>query len=102
MDYDELLPDWDRDDHSKRAGLDARLQDMVVQHLANDPLWPTTVTGLADDLVANDEVREMLPRACIVIENLAIWMYGGRQAAIDRFTSDLAQLRAIAMKGVAE
>lgn len=101
MHEDALLPEWDRDPE-KRAGLDARLQDMVLQHIADDPLWPRTTMGLADDLVSNDEVPEMLSSVCTLICNMAVWLYGGRQEAIDRFTADLAQLRAIAIKGAGE
>ena len=96
----ELLPDWDADDHSHRASLDARLAEVIVGHLDNDPLWPNTVTVLADDLTANDEVREMLSRICVLVENFAVWMYGGRDEAIGRFKADLDQLRRIAaMRG---
>jgi hypothetical protein len=92
--------EWDRDP-ATRAGLDARLQDMLLQHTACDLRWARTVMGLAGDLVASDSVPEMLTSVCVLIDNLAVWAYGGRQEAIDRFTADLAQLRAIAAKGAA-
>jgi hypothetical protein len=101
MDYDEFAPDWDADDLSRRAPLDARLQDMLVQHLDGDPLWPYTVIGLADDLTARDEVRKALIRVCVCVENLAIWNAGGRDEAIAGMRQSLAQLRRIAA-GVAE
>lgn len=99
MDYEELLPDWDRDDLSKRAALDARLQDVALQHLANDPLYPSTVAALAEDLMNDDEVRAMLNSACTILGNMAVWMYGGRESAIERFAANLRQLRTVAMKG---
>lgn len=98
MTDDALIPGWDRDP-AKRAGLDARLQDMLLQHTANDPLWAGTVTALAEDLVSADQIPAMLSSVCVYIENLAIWAYGGREEAIDRFRADLAQLRTIAIKG---
>jgi thioredoxin-like negative regulator of GroEL len=96
MDYDEFTPDWDAVDLPQRAALDARLQDMLIQHLDNDPMWPNTVTALADDLVTNDEVRKALTRFCILVENMAVWQAGGRQEAIDDMCQTLVQLRAIA------
>jgi hypothetical protein len=85
MTDDWMLPDWDRPDLLKRAGLDARLQEMIVQHLDNDPTWAQTVRGLADDLTADDKVREMLARFCVVVENL--WSYG-RQEAVEHFRNN--------------
>ena len=102
MDHNDLQPDWARDDLSRRAAFDARLQDMIVQHLADDPLWPRTVTGLAADLVEHDEVLAMLNRFCLVIENQAIYMHGGRQEALDAFKQNLAELRRIATTGAEE
>ena len=95
---EELLPEWDRDP-VKRAGLDARLQDMFVQHTDNDPRWADTVVNLADDLVSCDQVVAALSSVCTYVDNMAILFYGGRDEAIARFNSDLAQLRKIAAKG---
>ena len=102
MNYDELLPDWDAEDLPKRAGLDSRLQDMLLQCLDNDPAYPGTVSGLADDLFHADEVRTMLHRISTATCNMAIGMYGGRQEAIDAFRANLAQLRRIALEGADE
>src|SRR5262249_32673431 len=102
MTDDDLLPDWDRDDDARRAGLDARLCDMLRAHLADYPLWQRTAPALADDLTANDEVLTMLSRVSVLVDNLAILAYGGRQEAIDALTADLAQLRRIAMKGAGQ
>ncbi len=99
MDHNDLQPDWDRDDLSRRAALDARLQAMLIEHLADDPLWPRTMTGLEHDLVEHDEVLAMLNRFCVVVENQAILLYGGRQEALDAFKRNLVQLRHIATKG---
>jgi hypothetical protein len=99
MHDDELpLPDWDARDLARRAALDSRLQDVVLQHLDGDERWDTTMGVLAEDLVANNEVTAMLARICVVIENLAIWCHNGsRDEAIERFRTDLVQLRKIAM-----
>ena len=102
MHYDEFVPDWDAEDLSKRAGLDARLQAMFIEHLDNDPMYPYTVSGLADDVVAADQVRAMLNRINIAVCNMAVGAYGGRQEAIDAFRTNLAQLRRIALEGVDE
>ena len=103
MSYDTWeLPDWDRDDLAKRAGLDARLADMVVQHLDDDPLWSQTVRGLAQDLTAADEVTDALASVSVIVANMAVGMHGGRAEAIAAFRTDLAQLRRIAMKAVDE
>jgi hypothetical protein len=96
MNDDALLPEWDRDP-GKTAAIDARLQEIVLQHIANDPHWVRTVMALADDLLAFDQVPEMLSSICTFITNLAIWTYG-QQEAVARFTADLQQLRAIAIK----
>ena len=97
MDDDALLPEWDMADPNKTAALDARLQEIALMHIANDPRWVRTVMALADDLAAFDQVPEMLAALCRFVSNLAIWSYG-RQEAIDRFAADLQQLRAIAIK----
>ena len=99
MNYDETVPDWDADDLPRRAALDARLQDMLIQSLDRDPRWSCTVAGLADDLVTNDEVRKMLSRFCIVYENLTLLFYDGPEHALDDMRRNLGQLRAIAMRG---
>lgn len=105
MDYNEFIPDWDAsgDDLSRRAALDARLQDMIVQHLADDPMYPRTATSLASDLVEHDEVLAMLNRFSVVVENQAILLHNGsRQEALDAFRRDLVTLRRIATKGAGE
>ena len=99
MDYNEMLPDWDRDDLSKRAGLDARLCDMLVQAVDNDPQYSHTVTALADDLVANDEVRAMLFTFTTLVVNDALFHCDSREEVIERFKTNRAQLREIAMRG---
>ncbi len=102
MDYSEMVPDWDADDISRRAAFDARLQSLIIEHLADDPLWPRTVTSLASDLVEHDEVLAMVNRFILVIENQAILLYGGRREALDAFKRDLITLRAIASRGAEE
>ena len=102
MDANDWMPDWEVDDLSRRAALDARLQAMVVEHLADDPTWPRTITGLAADLIEGDEVLAALSRLCAVIENMAVLLYGGRREAIDAFRRDLATLRRIATKGTTD
>ena len=102
MDYRETQPDWDRDDLSRRAAFDARLQSLIIEHLADDPMFPRTITNLASDLTEHDEVLAMLNRFCVVIENQAIMLHGGRQEALDAFRRDLVQLRAIATEGAEE
>ena len=96
MNDDALLPEWDSNP-AKTAAIDARLQEIMLQHIANDPRWVRTVMALANDLTAFDQVPEMLSAVCRYVTNLAIWSYG-RQEAVDRFTADLQQLRAIAVK----
>src|SRR6476646_9601826 len=95
-------PDWDRDDLAKRAPLDARLADMVAQHLDDDPMWASTVKGFADDLVDNDEVRELLASVCVVVATLTVYCHRGRAEAIQALKNDCAQLRRIAAKGADE
>ena len=46
---DALLPDWDRD-WRKYAALDARLQELIVQHTDADPRWGDTLLALSDDV----------------------------------------------------
>lgn len=96
------LPDWDVEDLPQRAGLDARLQDMLVQHLDNDPAYPATVCGLADDLVHADQVRTALHRVATAVCNIAVGAYGSREAALTVFRTNLAQLRRIALSGADE
>jgi hypothetical protein len=98
MNDDALLPDWDRDP-ATRAGLEARLQEMLLQHTADDPRWPQTVAALAEDLVSCDQVAEALSSVCTYVDNLVVYHLGGRQEAVDRFASDLEQLCALAAKG---
>ena len=98
MHEDAQLPEWDTDDPGGRAAMDARLQDLALQAIENDPRWPHTLMALSEDLVNLDQVPEMLSSVCTIVVNMAIWTYGGRDEAIERFKSDLAQLRRIASK----
>ncbi len=102
MDYNEFAPDWDCVDLPERAALDARLADMLVQHLDEDPSWAATVTNLASDLTANDETRRALTRVAILVGNILIYNHGGRAEAVAAVRSQLVELRRIAMRGVDE
>lgn len=103
MDYDDWsLPDWDAEDLPARAGLDSRLQAMFLEHLDNDPQYPSTVCGLADDLVNADQVRTALHRVATAVCNIAVGAYGSREAALTVFRTNLAQLRRIALSGADE
>jgi hypothetical protein len=95
---DALLPEWDSNDPGGRAAMDARLQDLALQAIENDPRWPRTLMALSEDLVNLDQVPEMLSSVCTFVVNMAIWVHCGRDEAIERFKSDLVQLRRIATK----
>ena len=99
MHYDETVPEWDMDDIPQRAGLDARLQSFLLEHLDNDPMYQTTVTGLAEDLVSADQVRMALHHIAIAVGNMAIGAYGGRTEAIAAFRVNLERLERIAREG---
>ena len=81
------------------AALDARLQEIALLCLTNDPRWARATTALAEDLVKNEEVAEMLATVCTYITNLALYNYGHNEA-VERFSEDLKQLRTIARKVV--
>ena len=102
MDYNEMVPDWDADDLPQRAVLDARLADMLAQHLDEDRLWSQTVTTLASDLVEADQVRKMLTRFCCVAGNLAIYCHGGRAEAVAALRGQVEELRVIVARGSAQ
>jgi hypothetical protein len=99
MEDDWTLPDWDVDSPGTRAAIDARLAEMVCQHLDESPLWPTTLSGLADDLVESEQVRAALARVCVVISNAMVYMHGGTAEAIAALQSDVEQLQRIAARG---
>jgi hypothetical protein len=102
VNYEEMLPDWDRDNLSARAALDARLCDMLVQAVENDPAYSHTVIALAADLVENDEVRAMLSSFTTLVLNDALYHCDSREEVIERFKTNRAHLRRIAMEGQSE
>lgn len=72
MHDDALLPEWDTSHPSRMMALDARLQEVMLMHIADDPRWARTVTALADDLTSFDQTSEMLASMCKFVTNLAI------------------------------
>lgn len=93
-------PAWDRDT-PRTAALDARLQEMCLMHTAADPRWIPTVLALAADLVAHEQVVEMLSAVSCFVTGLATGCHG-YEVAIARFTGDLQQLRRIAIEEAEE
>jgi hypothetical protein len=101
MHEDALLPDWDRD-WRKNAALDARLQELIVQHTDADPRWGDTLLALSNDVASADQVPEAFAGFCRYITNLVIYMYGGKTEAVEAMTDCLKQLRRIAVEGMDE
>ena len=94
---DALLPDWDRN-WRKYAALDARLQELIVQHTDADPRWGDTLLALSNDVTSQDQVPEAFSGFCRYITNLVLYMYGGQAEAVKAMRDCLDQLRRIAVK----
>jgi hypothetical protein len=94
------LTAWNHDPRLT-ASIDARLTELVLMHTARDHRWVRTVLAVADDLVAHDQVPELLSAVCRLITDLACGCHG-HQVAVARFTSDLRALRIAAFEEMAQ
>jgi hypothetical protein len=85
------LPEWDKPDPPSTAAIDARLCELLLQHVRGDHTWPRAVLRFAADVREHDEIPELLSAVCRFVLNQAIACHGA-EVTIARLESDLEQL----------
>jgi hypothetical protein len=89
-------PHWD-EPTPRTAAIDARLCDVLLQHVRGDHEWVRTVMAFADDVREHDEIPELLSAVCRYVANMSIECHGVA-VTIARLEADLAALRRAAVK----